>query len=262
MKRKTAGNVIRAQGAAFKLIEQYGFRHPSEIDLEAVALDRGIKVRHGGLSGCEARLLRVGDRGTIRVRDANLKAPRTRFAIAHEIGHWELHKTSQAFVCTSETLRDYKTDPMEAEANFFASELLMPAAMVRPIIKANEPSLRTAKLISDEFAVSLTAASIKVFMETQHECVLVMSKDGFTSWWMSGSDRYGIWLQSKQRVSPHSIAYYVAAEPRGDSAPELVPTDAWFLHLDAPEKVEVSEESVALGGTGFILSMLTISNTE
>ena len=56
---------------------------------------------------------------------------------------------------------------------------------------------------------SLTAAAIKVFMETQHECVLVMSENGFTSWWMPGSrSLWNLAGVSKQRVSPHSIAYY------------------------------------------------------
>jgi hypothetical protein len=117
-------------------------------------------------------------------------------------------------------------------------------------------------LIADEFLVSLTAAAIRLFMETQHECVLVMSEDGFTSWWMSGSDRFGIWLESKQRVSPQSVAYYVGAEAGGDNAPDVVPTDAWFLHFSDPEAIEVSEESVALGGTGYLLTMLTISDSE
>src|SRR5260370_19976227 len=151
MKRKITGNVIRAQGTAFRILDLYGFRHPSEIDVCALATDRGVSVKSGGLSGCEARLIRVGKKVIMRVRDPELGSPRARFSVSHELGHWELHADTQAFLCTSDKLRDYKTDPQESEANAFASELLMPTGLVRPIIESHEPSLATARDIASEF---------------------------------------------------------------------------------------------------------------
>ncbi len=142
---KRSGNVIRAQGAATKILDIYGFRRPAEIDLDALVRDRGVEVKRGGLRGCEGRLVRLGNRGIIRIRDTSLGSTRSRFALSHELGHWEMHVNTQAFICTNENLRDYKGDPMESEANTFASELLMPTYMVRPIIESNEPSLVTAR---------------------------------------------------------------------------------------------------------------------
>ena len=62
---KRAGDVIRAQGVATKLLETYGFERPSEINLDALIVDRGVEVKRGGLRGCEARLVRLGNRGII-----------------------------------------------------------------------------------------------------------------------------------------------------------------------------------------------------
>ena len=107
MERQTGGNAIRAQGGAFKLIEMYGFQCPSEIDLESIAIDRGLEIKTGGLRGCEARLLRLGKNGIVRTRSLDPQIPRTRFAIAHELGHWELHTKSQAFVCTPDNQWNY-----------------------------------------------------------------------------------------------------------------------------------------------------------
>ena len=89
-------NLIRGQGVAFKLAQQYGFSHPSEIDLESIAMDRGVLVVYGRLHGCEARLVRKGrSAGLIRVRD-DIPAPgQKRFALAHDLGHWELHDENQ-----------------------------------------------------------------------------------------------------------------------------------------------------------------------
>ncbi|HTD14589.1 MAG TPA: ImmA/IrrE family metallo-endopeptidase [Chthoniobacterales bacterium] len=260
MKRKITGNVIRAQGTAFRILDLYGFRHPSQIDVCALATDRGVSVRSGGLSGCEARLIRVGSKGIMRVRDPELGSARARFNVSHELGHWELHADTQAFLCTSDKLRDYKTDPQESEANAFASELLMPTYLVRPIIESHEPSLATTRGIASEFNVSVTAAAIRIFLETRHECFLVLSRHGQVCWWMSGSERYGIWLESKQPLQPRSLAYHI--DEGIPLEPETVPSESWFLHLPSPENVEVTEDSMQLGQTGFVLSFLTLGDAD
>jgi hypothetical protein len=259
---KRIGNVIRAQGVAMKLIEEYGFRRPAEIDLDSLIIDRGVEVRRGALRGCEARLVRIGQRGIIRVRDGVVGSPRSRFTLSHELGHWELHTDTQAFICTKEKFRDYKTDVKEAEANTFASELLMPTFMVRPLIHANEPSLSTAKLIADKFNVSLTAAAIRLLLETKHECFLVVSKDGHVQWWLSGSDRFGLWMESKQPLGPETLAYHLCGGAQEATQPEVVPTEAWFRHLDAPERLEISEDSLRLGYTGAVLTILVLVDTD
>jgi hypothetical protein len=262
MKAKRAGNVIRAQGAASKLLDLYGFEHPSQINLGAVVVDRGVTVRHGGLKGCEARLVRAGARGIIRVRDSDPKSPRSRFALAHELGHWEIHTDTQAFICTREKLRDYRNDPIEAEANTFASEFLMPTYMVRPTILGSDLSSQTASRIGSEFNVSLTAAAIRMLLETPHECFLVMSRDKHVEWWVSGSDRFGLWMESKQPLHIESVAYHLPTEVSDNVKSEVVPAEAWFLHLPSPERVEISEDSVRLGNTGFILSLLVLADTD
>jgi hypothetical protein len=259
---KRSGNVIRAQGAATKILDVYGFRRPAEIDLDALVRDRGVEVKRGGLRGCEGRLVRLGNRGIIRIRDISLGSTRSRFALSHELGHWEMHVNTQAFICTNENLRDYKGDPMESEANTFASELLMPTYMVRPIIESNEPSLGTARSIAVEFNVSVTAAAIRMLLETRHECFLVTSRNQHVEWWISGSDRFGLWMESKQPLSIDSVAYHLSSDAAETSEAEVVPTESWFLHLPYSERVEISEDSMRLGNTGFILTILTLSDTD
>ena len=259
---KRAGNVIRAQGVATKLLETYGFERPSEINLDALIVDRGVEVKRGGLHGCEARLVRLGNRGIIRIREVDVGSRRSRFTLSHELGHWELHTDTQAFICTSEKFRDYRADPKEAEANTFASELLMPTAMVRPIILATEPSVGAARLIAEQFNVSLTAAAIRIQLETRHECFLVVSKDRRVQWWLTGSDRFGLWMESQQHLSVDSVAYHLTPDATDPDQPEVVPSTSWFLHLPAPECMEVSEDSAKLGNTGFVLSMLVLADAD
>ena len=185
----------RAKAAAFKLTKRYGFLHPSQMTIEDVAWDRGVVVSPGSLDGSEARLVRKGKRGAIRVRAGVGEIGRRRFSIAHELGHWELHEESQWLACSAADLRDYKKSPEEAEANTFAAELLMPTCHVRERCEKSSPSLELAKAIADEFQVSLTAAGIRVVHLTKQECILVASKDRKVSWWIPKGDRFGVWLR-------------------------------------------------------------------
>ena len=78
----------------------------------------------------------------IRTKRGIREEGRKRFAIAHELGHWFLHENeSQFFVCTAEQMREYKGSPTEVEANIFASELLMPTFLFRPLAENSAPCI-------------------------------------------------------------------------------------------------------------------------
>jgi len=212
------------------------------------------------LKGAEARLVRVGDSGIVRVKDSNVYSPRSRFAISHELGHWLIHSDSQGFNCTSEDLRDYKKKPQEAEANIFASHLLMPAEFVCPFVAARDIGMKTALEMADECNVSLTSASIRMMEMSKYECLLVFSRDRQVVWWVSSTDRYGIWLESKQRISRDSIAYHLGETDRGDFSEEEVPFDAWFLHYERSEVPSLTEQSRYLAGAHGTLTLLTLAD--
>ena len=83
----------------------FGFVGPEELVLEDMAFARGVLVIDATLDSADARLVRSGDRGIIRVSDAIPEAGRRRFAIAHELGHWEMHsKVTQLAVCTDDDM--------------------------------------------------------------------------------------------------------------------------------------------------------------
>jgi hypothetical protein len=88
-----------------------------------------------GLSG-----LLLPDRGEIWVNAAEAREwpPRRRFTIAHELGHWCLHRNADAGVfCRASMIdpgpRDSRATrtPHEEEANAFAAALLMPERLLR-----------------------------------------------------------------------------------------------------------------------------------
>lgn len=252
----------RAKAAAFKLTKRYGFLHPSQMTIEDVAWDRGVVVSPGSLDGSEARLVRKGRRGAIRVRAGLGEIGRRRFSIAHELGHWEQHEESQWLACSAADLRDYKKSPEEAEANTFAAELLMPTCHVRERCEKSSPSLELVKAIADEFQVSLTAAGIRVIHLTKQECMLVASKDRKVSWWIPRGDRFGAWLRQGQPLSQESLAWHSFDSSVREDEVEDVSTDAWFPNRSNGIEFGVSEQSMLLRKYGIVLTLLTLGDAD
>lgn len=69
-----AGNKPSASLAAEKLIDYYGIRCAADIRLEEIAMDRGVFVHRGPLSGMDGFLLRQGGRGFVRVNACEMLA--------------------------------------------------------------------------------------------------------------------------------------------------------------------------------------------
>ena len=88
--------------------------------------------------------LLLPDRGEIWVNAHEAKEwpPRRRFTIAHELGHWQLHRHDGGGVyCRSSVVEpdEKASGPIaepEEEANAFAAAVLMPAGLIREQYKA------------------------------------------------------------------------------------------------------------------------------
>ena len=90
-------------------------------------------------------------------------ATRRRFTIAHELGHYLLHKEKDSDLYAHRDT-EWQYSEQESEANTFASNLLMPEKMVRSFIKDNEnlPYYMRSQAVAEAFAVSDSAASIRL----------------------------------------------------------------------------------------------------
>lgn len=112
---------------------------------------------------------------------------RIRFTIAHEFGHYLVHrlKYPDGVSCTSEDLAiwDSEYNRVEAEANLFAATLLMPLDAFRRTIPDNmDATFSDLNDVSQQFGVSLTAATLRWLGYTRRRALLVVSKDGFILW--------------------------------------------------------------------------------
>jgi len=255
-------NRMRAEGMAWRLTQDYCLDKPGPTPVEDIAMDRGVLCLEANLTGCLARLVRKGNRGIIRTKQGIREEGRKRFAIAHELGHWFLHeKESQLFVCTAEQMRDYKGSPTEVEANIFASELLMPTFLFRPLSEDAPPCLQSVSELARIFNTSLTATGMKFVDLNRHECVLVLSTGGKVTWSKQKGNRSGLRIEKGMGLHEGSLAFYVT-EPAGKSGPTPVEPDAWITENWYERQLEVTEESWSIDGYDSVLSLLVLSEID
>lgn len=142
------------------------------IRIEEIARSRGLTIMPYSLGDDVSGLLSIENgKGTIGYNQDEPKV-RRRFTIAHELGHFELHRdksdlfVDKQFIYRSQNSRNSPVNlVMEQEANFFASAILMPTDLVRAEIEKIEMDLgseEAIKQLASIFEVSTTAMSIRI----------------------------------------------------------------------------------------------------
>lgn len=132
----------------------------SPLDVKALLSALGVRLLSVPMSDDVSGMLSLGDNGTDWVVKVNaLHHPnRQRFTIAHEIAHFSLHRFQQAEFKDLNFFRNGETNPMEVEANRFASELLMPESVFRDRVKIFSGSIEE---IAQYFKVSTLAVRVR-----------------------------------------------------------------------------------------------------
>lgn len=255
-------NKIRAEGTAWRLTQDYCLDVAGPTPVEDIAMDNGVVCLEANLTGCLARLIRKGTRGIIRTKSGIAELGRKRFAIAHELGHWFLHKLeSQYFICTAEQMRDYKGSPLEVEANLFASELLLPTNLFRPIAENADPCLAIIKNLAGTFKTSLTATGMKFVELNCHECILVLSTNGVVSWSKQKGVRSGLRIEKGMKLHQQSLAVHTSKNGQ-ELGPEVVPAEAWITQNTYGRELEMTEQSWRLEAYNSVLTLLVIVDVD
>lgn len=162
---------------------------------------------------------------------------RIRFTKAHELGHYILHRAmQQEFTCSREDMLDWSEENnMEAEADKFASYLLMPLNDFRQQID-NQVTLDMFSNCADRYGVSLTAVILKWLSYTDQKAVLVMSNDGFMNWASSSDPAFkaGAYFSTRKNTIPiPDLSLTANDNVLIHSAGEKIPAKRWFPYADS-----------------------------
>lgn len=222
--------------AAEVLLRDLGVTAPSEIDLEAIAYHLGADVRYAPLRGCEARIIGDKSRAIITVNDKSVTV-RQRFSIAHELGHWTLHR-GRRLVCSGQGLNDRQATQTERAADRFAAEMLMPAYLFRPLVDAQlRPSWNFVRDIAGDFRASPLACARRLVELGTHRMALVCHGTNGMRWFVRSPALDNAWFLRDEIPSESSAMNVLYGHQADDPHPRRVSSSSWFARTGSNSHV-------------------------
>ena len=220
---------INPISAAIELRASIGWVHPSDFTLDIVADSLGICVKEIPIEGSQGRIIRNGNYGVISINSNISYQPSKNFIIAHEIGHFILHKDLIVCSDTHKTLSEWhKKGPQETEANDFASELLMPLNQYCLNVKGKKMGLALIEDVSCYFNVSKLSAFIKYVSHGDYPVMVIFMENGLIKWKKCSSDFPFKYLPYESAIPPYTVAGDNFYHNSFEEAPEKVDAIEWF----------------------------------
>lgn len=222
-------------------------------------------VRGESLPGFDGALYRApaGKKGWgIFYNSAIQSRGRVNFTLAHELGHYFLHRLAypDGIRCGEQDVVrwDSAYGQVEHQANLFAANVLMPLDDFRKLI---QPKVRiTLEMVStaaDRYRVSLVAAILRWLSFTERRAVLVVSRDGYILWSRASEPalKSGAFVRTVGRTVPVPTDS-LANRPRDVNVDNDIadhPAGVWFNE-------GVRELAVFSEQYDFVLSLLLLEN--
>lgn len=261
-------------GAWANFLSKLWGRDRFPIDVKVIARDISSRqsdpiaaIRGGDIGELEGMLLKREKGWYLLYNDLVQSPGRINFTIAHELGHYLLHRQQEdAFECSTADLLDYGSTARrrEAEADKFSAMLLMPFDDFRLQVESATVDIDLLGACANRYGVSLIAAIRQWIEFTSHRAVLVVSRDGFIKWSWSSKRAYR--TKARFRFSKETIAIpegSVAASnghrPEDRTGIEL-PARVWFE--DEPPDMSLREMRVVSDQYDLTISLLILPSRE
>jgi hypothetical protein len=202
------------------------------------------------------------------IYNSNIVVPgRIRFTLAHELGHYILHRYGEeSFECSEDDMLrwDSVEKQIEAEADVFASYLLMPIDDFQRQVRGDQVDLEVLNVCAKRYGVSLTAAVLKWLEFTEQRAVLVMSRDGYILWAHSSQSAYksGVFFKTRGRAVQLPSQSLAVSDPGTTLERQGVelPARTWFPR--EPKEMSLREMKIVSDKYEQTLSLLILPKAE
>lgn len=226
MRTKKTKGPITAQ----KLLNDCGLNEVLEISLENLIFGRNAVVKEENISGAEGRIVFQENNAVITVHsEINIKGKK-RFVLAHELGHYEMHKDLLTVHADDhKSLSDwYKNGRHEIEANQFAAELLMPKELFIQKSKGKDFNLDLIEYLSNRFQTTKTSTLIRYSKFGDFPIALIFSEEGIVKWTQITEDFVLQYIPLNEKVPVNTVAYDFFKGRGLLSEPEKIRATDWF----------------------------------
>lgn len=250
--------------AVKNIYDECGINDPLQIPIEDVIQSKNIIIKQESIDGAEGRILMNQNSGIITI-DSDIDIPaKKRFILAHELGHFELHRGQHSgFNDTDETLNHwYKHSLIEEEidANTFAAEYLMPTELFIQECKGKIFNHKVIEHLASHFQVSKTAAILRFVEKGNHPVFVVCCQNSKMKWFKRSQDFYHYSLFESnlpppsgtvaQEVFQKGISYF------GDEKTQTIWKSDWFKMRETESDSEFFEYCLFVPSYNYMLSVI------
>lgn len=228
-----------------------GIETSRHIDLEEILSDNNIECNYDHFEDeFDALIVSNGSRFVIHVnlnRCVSQDSARARFSIAHELGHFFIEEHREALLHGAvhgsvAGLFDSNESKEEAEADFFAANLLMPPHLFSKKVDASLSPVLAIKKLQEQFKTSLTATALQYLKLSASGCMIVKwNIDGERQWEYIG-DQFR--EKGYRKVALTSINHC----PEGSATKEVLSTNGDSDYAQSVTTASIIFERVATGG--------------
>ena len=195
-------------------------------------------------------------------------APRARFTLAHETGHFFIETHRRALLAGQPphgSTTDFASHlRVEQEADLFAAHLLMPAARVRTRHRRAAPGLAGVLALADAFGTSRTSTALRVAHLDLAPCAAIRWRPDGSSWAAVSASLRALGLTAPithaDQVPRGGATHCILHSGQSDAPLQTGATAAfWFdrVRPGGPRDATLHEEAVGLGPHGAI-TLLTL----
>jgi len=255
-----------AEHSAVQVVKDCGFTAlpicPFEI---AKKHDIHVEAKSSSKPGVSGFLMRVGNSFGIRYAQHIQNEGFIRFTVAHELGHYFLPGHPEKLFPLGDGIHESKScfisgDPLERQADSFASALLMPDILFRKAVDGAGTGFSAIEKLAKQCKTSITSTAIR-FTQFTDEAVAVIVSSGERIDYCFMSDRIhdlrGItWIKKGDPLPSGTTLDFNGDVSNIEQARQEEGTcflDDWF---DGAPQVEVNEDVVGLGSYGKTLTVL------
>ncbi len=250
--------------AVQKLYNECGITEPLELPIETIISSKNILIKEEQIDGAEGRILMNQDSGIITLNSNINYYLKKRFILAHELGHFELHRNlKKGFTDNDETLNHSSQQYFsqeEIEANEFAAEFLMPSQLFKKECKGKVFNHKVIEHLASKFQVSKTASILKFVINGNHPVFVVCCQDNKMKWFKKSVDwRYYSHFSKGFSPPTGSVAYEVFQKGLtnfGEEKSQQIWKSDWFKMRDDEVDSKFYEYCLFVPNLNYMISVI------
>jgi hypothetical protein len=256
-----------AEKTAQTIVEECGFTAfpicPFEI---AKRHDIHVEAKESTEPGVSGFLMRVGNVFGIQYAQHIANDGFIRFTVAHELGHYFLPGHPEKLFPCGDGIHQSKSgfisgDPVERQADYFASALLMPVDQFHEAVNKAGSGFSAIEKLARLCKTSITATAIRyTYFTDEAVAVIISSGERIDSCFMSDRirDLRGItWIKKGDLLPTGTVtARFNADQSNVVQARQDEGTSTLSDWFDGGPDVEINEDVVGLGSYGKTITIL------